>query len=194
MISGESGLLDSGTYDIEAKAEDGSAQTPQLKRMLQTLLADRFKLSLRRETKDLQVYVLLVAKGGPKLQKAEERACPDVVDGDALRRGTLCHFLIGGPGTGWAGRTIDMQDLADALTTRVGRPVLDKTGIKGAFDIKTSAWSPGAGDADGARPAADSNSPSLFTVLEEQLGLKLESRRAPVEILVVEHAEKPSPN
>jgi uncharacterized protein (TIGR03435 family) len=193
MISGENGLLDSGAYDLEAKAESGSAQAPQLKRMLQTLLADRFKLSLRRETKDLQVYAMIVAKNGANLQKAEDRECPDVVDGDALRRGTVCHFLIGGPGTGWMGRTIDMQDLADALTTRVGRPVLDKTGIKGAFDIKTSAWSLAAGDADGARQV-DSNSPSLFTVLEEQLGLKLESRRAPVEILVVEHAERPSEN
>jgi uncharacterized protein (TIGR03435 family) len=87
-----------------------------------------------------------------------------------------------------------MHDLADTLTERVGRPVVDRTEIKGAFDIKTSAWSLGAGDSDGARQAVNPNSPSLFTVLEEQLGLKLESRRAPVEILVVEHAENPSAN
>jgi uncharacterized protein (TIGR03435 family) len=194
MISGGSSLLDSGTFDVDAKALDSASQAPQLKRMLQTLLADRFNLGLRRESKELQVYTLVVAKNGPKLQKAKDSECPDVIELYALVRGTLCHVLVGGPQVGWTGRTIGMQDLADALTLRVGRPVVDKTEIKGTFDIKTSVWSLGAADPDGARQAADSNSPSLFTVLEEQLGLKLESRRAPVEILVVEHAEKPSAN
>jgi len=194
MISGGSNLLDSGTYDIDAKTETGTAQGPELKRMLQTLLADRFKLSIRRETKKLQIYALIVGKNGPRLQKAEDRECPDIVDGDALSRGTLCHFLLSGPQTGWSGRTIGMHDLADALTTRVNRPVVDKTEITGYFDIKTSPWSLGAGEADGVRQAADTNDPSLFTVLEEQLGLRLESQKGPVEILVVDHAEKPSPN
>lgn len=87
-----------------------------------------------------------------------------------------------------------MHDLADALTTRVNRAVVDKTEITGYFDIKTSPWSLGPGDADGARQATDTDNPSLFTVLEEQLGLRLESRKAPVEILVVERAEKPTSN
>jgi uncharacterized protein (TIGR03435 family) len=193
-ISGGSNVLDSGTYDIDAKAEDSAAQAPQLKRMVQTLLADRFNLSLHRETRELLAYLLVAAKGGPKLQKAEERDCPDIVDGDALLRGTLCHFLVGGPQTGWSGRTISMQDLADALTVRVNRSVVDQTGIKGSFDIKTTGWSLGTGDADGARQAAESNTPSLLTVLEEQLGLRLESRKAPVEILIVDRAEKPAAN
>lgn len=100
MISGGSNVLDSGTYDIDAKAESAAAQAPELKRMLQALLGERFKLSLRRETKGLQIYALVVGKNGPKLQKAEDRDCPDVVDGDALILGTLCHFLLGGPQTG----------------------------------------------------------------------------------------------
>jgi uncharacterized protein (TIGR03435 family) len=193
MISGASNLLDSGTYDIEAKAEDGMAGAPELKQMLQTLLAERFKLSIRRETKEVQTYALVVGKNGPRLQTAGDRECRDIVDGDALRLGTLCHFLLGGPQTGWSGRTIGMRDLADALATRVNRPVVDKTQITGYFDMKTSPWSLGAGDADGGRQA-DTNNPSLFTVLEEQLGLRLESRKAPVEILVVEHVEKATSN
>lgn len=194
MISGTSPLMDSPAYDIDAKAAEPQVTPAEIKRMLQSLLADRFKLELHRETKELPVYFIVAVKSGAKLQKAKDPDCPDIVDGDSLVHGTLCHFLLGGPQTGWTGRTISLHDIADALTYRVGRPVIDRTSIRGTFDIKTSGWSSETGGADGPRPSSDPSAPSLFTMLEEELGLKLESAKAPVAMLVIDRIEKPSGN
>ncbi len=194
MIAGTSPLLDSPAYDIDAKAAEPQATPAEIKRMLQSLLADRFKLELHRETKELPVYFILAAKNGAKLQKSKDRDCPDVVDGDSLVRGTLCHFLVGGPQLGWTGRSISLQDIADALTYRVGRPVIDRTSIPGTFDIKTSGWSSETGGADGQRQSTDPGAPSIFTMLEEQLGLRLESGKAHTAMLVIDRIEKPSGN
>lgn len=194
VISGTSLLLDSPAYDIDAKAAAPQTPPAEMKRMLQNLLADRFKLELHRDTKELPVYFIVAAKSGAKLQKAKDPDCPDVVDGDSLVHGTLCHFLLGGPQTGWTGRTISLHDIADALTYRVGRPVVDRTSIPGTFDVKTSGWSSETAGADGPRQSTDPGSPSLFTMLEEQLGLKLESGRAPIAMVIVDRIEKPTGN
>jgi uncharacterized protein (TIGR03435 family) len=193
LISGGPKWVDSESYDIDAKADDPATKSDQLRQMLQVLLADRFQLILRRETKELPVYALVVSKGGPKLKKAEERECPDVFGMEALASNTICHFLIGGPGTGLTGNTVNMRDLADALTVRLRQPVLDMTGIEGSFDIKTTGWNPGL-SAPGTEPSADPNGASLFAVLQEQLGLRLDSRKAPVGTLVIERAERPAGN
>jgi len=192
LVSGGPGWIDSTKYNIDAKAENQNARSGELKRMLQALLADRFKLVLRRETKELPVYTLMASKNGPKLKKAEERACSEVVGFSAIANGTLCHYFLGGQSAGLTGYTVNMQDLADALTLRLERVVLDTTGITGTFDIKTSPWT--SITVGGREPASDANGASLFAVLEEQLGLKLESGKAPVETLVVEHVEAPSGN
>jgi hypothetical protein len=131
-----------------------------------------------------------VAKNGPKLQAAAARDCSERFD---------CHNLHGGPAGGLTGKTVSMQDLAESLTMFSDRWVMDATGVRGDFDIELPFWSnligpetPGV--ASGREPAPDPAAPDLFAVLQQQLGLKLESRKGPVETYVVEHAEKPSDN
>jgi uncharacterized protein (TIGR03435 family) len=151
-------------YDIAAKAE-ASVSDKQLMAMLQALLAERFKLAIHRETKERTVYDLVVGKNGPKLHEVE--AGPGrTTDG----RGSL------------SGQKMSMSQLADSLSQHVNLPVLNMTGIKGAFDIELK-WAPEEGKDSG-------NGPSIFTAVQEQLGLKLEQRKGPMEIIVVDRAER----
>ena len=165
--------------------------------MLRTLLAERFKLAVRRETRDLPVYELAIAKGGPKLQKS---------DADCGANLYACHGFAGSP-VHLSGTGVDMADLAGYLSGHADRPVRDNTGIQGVFDIKMQ-WNPRPGvpwpadDAprspavekrEGPRPDFDSL-PSLDTALEQQLGLKLVARKGPVDIYVIDHVERPTEN
>jgi uncharacterized protein (TIGR03435 family) len=171
-------------FNIEAKSDPSvdaqmsqmtSEQARQQKRqMLQALLADRFKVTLHQETRELPVYALVVAKGGPKF-------APSKADGTTINQGKD-HIQVRG-----SDDTVALLAAALAKNSEVDRVVLDKTGITGRFDI-TLTWTP-----DTATPSADSG-PSIFTALQEQLGLKLESTKAPVEVLVVDHVEMPSAN
>jgi len=158
--------------------------------MLQSLLLDRFKLTFHRETKDLAVYALVTGKNGPKLHASETA-------GEMKRQ-----FRIGRGQINLEGAT--MAGLADALSNLVGRNVLDRTGISGNYDIKLE-WTPDESEpsmfkgppADGAgagAPAPDASGPSVFTAIQEQLGLKLEAQKGPVEVMVIEHIEKASEN
>ncbi len=165
----------SSAWDIAAKAEgDGEITQEQAKQMMQTLLADRFKLTFHRETKATPVYALVVAgKGGPKLKES----APDAV---SMAR-------VGGERTTQLKATKwSMERFAQQLSNSAGRPVLDKTNLTGEYDF-TLEWNPAYG-----APRADPDAPSIFTALQEQLGLKLESQKAPVEVFVIDHAEKPS--
>jgi uncharacterized protein (TIGR03435 family) len=171
--------LSSERYDITAKAASG-VPDKQLMPMLQTLLQDRFKLRLHRQTKELPAYALVVGKGGPKLHEVETGP-----EQDNAGRGRL------------SARKISMPRLAEILSRHMDRPVLDMTGIKGVFDLTLdyapddahSTMAPRGGGAGGI--ATDSPSgPSIFVALQEQLGLKLEARKGPVEILVIDYAEK----
>ena len=161
-------------FDIQATFPAGT-QPQQVRQMTQTLLAERFKLALHRETRQLPIYVLVVGKNGPKIHAVE--------DGQAR--------TSGGAGILEATR-ITLQKLADLLARMTGQQVVDETGIKGVFDF-TLKWSPdetqkGATPDDAA--GSGSSGPSLFSALQEQLGLKLEGRKGPVEVLVVDHIEK----
>jgi uncharacterized protein (TIGR03435 family) len=159
-------------FDIQA-TYPAETPTQQVRQMTQALLAERFKLALHRETRQLPVYVLVLAKGGPKIHP---------VDSGQGR-------TSGGPGTLEATK-ITMQKLADLLARMTGQQVVNETGLEGVFDFNLK-WSPDEMQKitpDDA-PAAGSG-PSLFAALQEQLGLKLEGRKAPVEILVVDHIEK----
>jgi uncharacterized protein (TIGR03435 family) len=132
---------DSSVFDIEAAAGTGvipaglsyKTRNERMRLMLQALLADRFKLVIRRETKELPVYALMVGKGGPKLQKAdiEEKDCPDVepirVPGAPI---TACHIFVGGRGRGLHARAVDTSDLVSYVENWTDRPLLDKTGLK----------------------------------------------------------------
>jgi uncharacterized protein (TIGR03435 family) len=149
-------------FDIVAKAE-APVSDDRLMAMLQALLAERFKLAIHRETKERTVYELVVGKNGPSL-----------------------HEVEAGPGSSTDGRgslsakKLSMFQFADSLSQHVNLPVLNMTGIKGAFDIELK-WAPEEDSANG---------PSIFTAVQEQLGLKLEQRKGPMEIIVVDHAER----
>lgn len=189
QITGTPGWGGSDRYEVSAKGEEGeNASGDQLKLMMQTLLAERFKLTFHRETKELPVYGLVVAKNGSKLQQSE------AADRQQLRMG---RGLISGKG-------MSMAMLANQLAQQLGRSVIDQTGLKGQYDIQLE-WTPdtterkGMGDGDPrpnseAAPAPDPSGPSIFTAVQEQLGLKLEGQKGPVDILVIDHVEKPSEN
>jgi uncharacterized protein (TIGR03435 family) len=160
--------MDSAGYDIKAKAEGNAGD--DLWPMVQTLLADRFQLKFHRETRELPIYALVVAKNGAKLHAVSAAGL-----GVGMGKGRF------------NGRGADMPTLASVLSNELGRLVFDRTGLSGFYDF-TLTFEP-----DDTR-AADTAGPSLFTALQEQLGLRLEPQKGPVETLVIDHAEKPSAN
>lgn len=140
----------------------------QVPLMLQSLLKDRFKLTTHRESKQLPVYDLVVAKGGPKF-KAES---------------SESGITSNTNGTHWhVSAKVSMRSFANFLSEELDRPVIDKTGLAGSYDF-TIDWA-----ADNAVATNDAG-PSIFTAVQEQLGLRLESAKGPVEIIVVDHAER----
>jgi uncharacterized protein (TIGR03435 family) len=173
QVSGP-GWLDSERYDIVAKAASPVWEDDKPMPMLRPLLADRFKPALHSETRDLPAWMLVSGNKGPKLHASKD-------DG-------LLEIKRKGPNSLTA-RRMSTEQLANYLTTRMDHPVLDMTGIKGLFDI-TLDWTRDEGlRAPGSEPAEVAG-PSIFTALQEQLGLKLEARKGPVTILVIDHAEK----
>jgi uncharacterized protein (TIGR03435 family) len=166
------------SYDILAKAE-ASVPVGQLRMMLQDLLAKRFKLALHRETKMFPVYELVVAKGGPNLVAANAGASrPLAHAAESLPRIQNDSFLFADS---------SMAEFAQMLTQLRGidLPVVDRTGITGTFDIVLKSAPSAAREADSA---------ALFAIIQEQLGLKLAPAKAPMEVVVIDHAEKPSEN
>lgn len=147
--------------------------------MLQTLLADRFKLTTHRETRERAVYLLTAAQNGPKFHTADDT-------------GTESAFVDGGI----AFRKMSMAALADYLAglTVIDRPVLDRTGLKGNFNFTLRLFEERAGMSGFDRKFAMRDAEHVFTDLQEELGLKLEPSRAPVEILVINSVERPSDN
>jgi uncharacterized protein (TIGR03435 family) len=177
----------------QAPLQTSDQKLEQYRLRVRTLLAERFNLKVTRQMKDLPVYALVLAKGGPK--PALVPAPPDTL---AQRTPTLGGFSSGQVKAG----AVSMAVFADLLSGRPdvdGRPVVDATGLKGSFDFTLvfvrSGAQPTPYDATSPRTttAPDADVP-LLTALEEQLGLKLEPRRAPVEVLVIDHVEPPTPN
>jgi uncharacterized protein (TIGR03435 family) len=153
--------------------------------MIQKLMADRFGLSFHRETRELSAYALTVANGGPKMRERK--------DGDG---GPGYSQYFSGPRL--PAQKTSMAQLAMGLQGLVlDRPVLDRTGLSGAYDFDLS-WTPDelqfSGRGGTGLYVGDPNGPSIYTALEEQLGLKLSSVKAPVEVLLVDRVEKPSEN
>jgi uncharacterized protein (TIGR03435 family) len=181
QISGGPAWLDSDKYEVMGKPPDGpeAGNSGQLVRLrTQSLLADRFHLVLRRETRELPVLVLTVAKNGPKGLKASTATSDYVSNGHHLD----CHG-------------VSLATFSKFLASQTGRSVTDKTGITGSFDF-TLDWTPDEGAA--ATPAESGTAaqqfPPFFLALQDQLGLRLEQQKGPVEVLVVEHAERPAEN
>lgn len=202
-LSGGPGWVDSEGYTIEAKAEPGAiapgaldrAKIHQLALMLQSLLANRFHLKVHRETKEGPIYALLLAKGGPRLQEVKGD-CPAEASPSNPRCGDFTRFS----GRGFViGPRVSVLDLAELLSGFiVNQPVVDKTGIKGNFNINLQ-WTPDRfrnqeGPTGGREPGPDPNGPSLFTAIQEQLGLRLEAQKGPIEFLVIDSADRPSAN
>lgn len=167
-------------YDIEATSKAPAAE-PQLMAMLQTLLKERFKLDFHRETRMVPGYAMTVLKTGFKLHEAEPG--PGHVN---LHRNSM------------DGQRVSMVNLAQTLSDLLGAPVLDATAVPGVFDFRL-AWTPtvdvqrpGLSDEDAERSVIPGDSsPSLFAAIQEQFGLKLEARKAPLDVLVIDHAAKP---
>jgi uncharacterized protein (TIGR03435 family) len=213
QVSGGPGWISSEKYDIDA-GPSGSVlkdlqQLPPDQRgrqfglMVQSLLADRFKLALHGEMAELPVYALVVAKNGPKLQEAKPE--------DAYHpRGRAPTSMMQRGAGQLTGRWVTMELLAQQLSKQLGRTVQDQTDLNGRYNF-TLNWKPdqtqapdlsvskyvvpenGKGGAVRA-PPPKSTGPSIFTAIQEQLGLKLDLQKAPVEVLVVDHIEKPPEN
>jgi uncharacterized protein (TIGR03435 family) len=177
--------------------------------MVRALLADRFKLQTHREPKELPIYVLSIAKSGVKLHEAKPgdpytNAFPyaDKFDGGTEVTGKTFGVIGGGP----EGRTmtiygfaVSMPALAKELTVRgVGQIVQDKTGLTGNYDFTLKFWftqmRPASDGAPDSQPPDPAGGPSIFSAIQQQLGLKLDPTKGPVDIVVIDHVEKPSGN
>ena len=180
QIQGVPGWGNTQLYDVAASAEDASANS-QL--MLQALLADRFTLTLHHEMRDVPGYVLSIAKNGSKLRTAsDDQGAPPEDLRIARRPGAATTQLS-------ATRT-PLLHFAAALSSMLGMPVADGTGLAGAFDFQLE-W---AMDQTVSPATQELSGPSVFTALQDQLGLRLESGRAQSDVLVIDHVERPSEN
>lgn len=180
QISGFPAWMTSARFDIEAKGHDGENRD-QLLAMLRALLTDRFKLAVHWQTKELPVDALVVAKGGPKFH--------------ALTSGTSLvpvpnHMLFK-----------DLPSLAAYLTRlgswpgQLGRPVIDKTGLSGAFDLELDMSKVSAVlESSGERPTNESMYQATISVVQDELGLRLESQKCPMDSVIIDHVERPSEN
>lgn len=191
QISGGPGWISAERFDINAKAEGLPDRVPpeKLRPMLRALIEERFKLKTHNESKEMPVYALVLGKNGHKLTPSKAEG-----QGQTMMR----------MGRGQINATkVPMAVLANQIAQQLGRTVIDKTDLKGDFDI-TLEWTPEAGHGGGGPfggppsgdgpPPAGGNGPTIFTALQEQLGLRLESTKGPVEILVIDDVSKPTEN
>lgn len=202
-ILGAPGWVKTDRFDIQAKVD--GADVPKLSKlpmeqrrlMLVPLLAERFGLKFHHETRELPVYALVIAKGGSRLKESKT---PDTTASEGPpRRMTMIH----GRGS-IEGQGSSIENLAHVLSEQLGRTIIDKTGLAGTYDY-TLNWTPddappmGGGPAGGPpggdnAPPPDAGGPSVFAAIQEQLGLKLESQKGPVDVVVIDHIEAPSGN
>jgi uncharacterized protein (TIGR03435 family) len=181
QVAGLPGWAKTDPISVQAKMDPETAEVldklpimdrwKQMQLMLQAMLADRFALKAHRESRELPIYVLTVAKDGPKLKKT----APDDLGGNA-------NYASGKI----TAHQISIQALAANLSFTVGRVVVNKTGLEGGYDF-TLDYAPDGADASDTRP-------SIFAALEEQLGLKLVPDKGPVDMVVVDHIERPTEN
>ncbi len=187
-ISGDPAWVASDKYDVTAKAAKANLSLDQYRLMVQALITDRFKLAAHRETKQRNGFMLVTAKAGLKIAAADAQSC-------AERGATTCGTFFTGPSSLDA-RKMSMAQFANTLSMVLGAPVLDKTGIPGSFDIHLD-FIPEGSNLTGRGPLPldaatgdDASKPSLFTALQQQIGLRLESEKLPATILVSDHIER----
>jgi uncharacterized protein (TIGR03435 family) len=223
-ISGAPAWVSSDLYTVEAKAEGNSNKPTMFGPMLQSLLDDRFGLKLHYETRNVPTWDLTLAKGGSKLRSTVEEAGKCVIDlppgmnpkgpnglpypgftpdghfnAPPPRPGRPCHFLVTlmhGANDFLIGKGIALDELSAYIVRATDRPVTDKTGLTGKFDVVLE-FAPDATTPEssaGSPSGASSDMPTLVTALQEQLGLKLVSARGPRDFMVIDHIDRPSEN
>ena len=176
QVSGGPGWVNTAHYDIAAKAEGEAPLTKeQSRQMMQALLGERFQLKIHRETREVPVYALVVGRNGPKLKETSA----DEPGDNFVRGGRAGMHMEATRGT--------MEQLARQLSGTAG-PVMDRTGLAGYYAYQLD-WTPATRPSD-----PESDTPSLFTAVQEQLGLKLETAKGPMEMLIIDRAEKPTEN
>jgi len=207
QIVGAPDWLNTDRFDISAKApEDGNFTGEQMRPMLRSLLEERFKVKVHAETREMAIYSLVKARSDGKLGSALTPAAVDCRAARGRRGGgppppltpgqrPECGMMIGIGRMNAGG--MPMSELARTLSQQVGRVVLDKTGLTGGYDFELN-YAPESRTVVGAPPqlngaevAVDPNAPTLFTALQEQLGLKLESERGPVDVVVIDNIAQP---
>ncbi|HEY1760473.1 MAG TPA: TIGR03435 family protein [Bryobacteraceae bacterium] len=182
-------------YEIQAKGDE-SATEAQVREMVKALLAERFQLKVHKETRDLPVYALIPAKSGIRIVASKD-------DGKPRGRGGIANM-----DRGWIqGTNVTMPALVQVLSRSMDRPVVDKTNFTEAFQFRLT-WTPdGDAGSDGSCPAsfaalqerlgagtAPASCPSIYSAIQDQMGLKLDAQKDPIEVLVIDHVEKPSAN
>jgi uncharacterized protein (TIGR03435 family) len=172
QIAGGPDWLDSERFDITGKAEKPTNDDDLFMAMLQSLLAERFKLAFHHETRTIPAYVLEVGKNGPKLEKAGDGESVTNTNGSNL-------------GVAMDARFTGMKRFAEVLAREIDLPVVDQTGLAGVFNFKLQ-WT--------RDTAKMPDRPTIYTAVQEQLGLRLRSQKMPLEILVIDRAERPSEN
>ncbi|HLK66680.1 MAG TPA: TIGR03435 family protein [Bryobacteraceae bacterium] len=202
QLTGGPSWINADRYDVLAKPQPGSeegadprkmsdaqrqAMAERMRERMRNLLADRFHLTVRRETREGPVYALVVAKGGSKLETVTESADGPV--GLRMERGQL------------SGMAAQLPMLANVLSSQLGRPVIDKTELTGKYNFKLQfaidqpqTPPPGDSSKEAAPVSTDPDGPSIFTALQEQLGLRLESQKGPIPYVVIDRIEKPTEN
>jgi uncharacterized protein (TIGR03435 family) len=197
-------------FDIEATSQEGTfppgitseARYSTMKLMLQALLEDRFQLSVHREPKEQPVYALIVGKGGLKLEKSrfQEPKCSEPL-GPKFFSNPACHWLDGGQEGGLHGESVTIAQVVETVQNWTDRPLFDKTGLTGFYDIQTEGWAPmrvRLPTPDAVQQSGDAtvNNPERLTLFNVfgKLGLQMESQRAVVEMFVIDRVERPREN
>jgi len=162
--------LDTERFEIEARADQPVNDDAVLQVLLQGILADRFRLSLHHDTRPMEAYVLEVAKNGPKLEKTTGGESADTAGNGRIDS-----------------KNASMKHFAEVLSRQMDLPVVNRTGLDGVFNLKLQ-WTP-----EYARQPNDSG-PSVYTAIQEQLGLRLRAEKTPIDVLVIDHLEKPTEN
>jgi len=202
QISGGPSWIDSAHFDVNANVEGVTNLTPDQRWiMVRALLADRFKLKMHTESREQSVFALVLDRGdrrlGAHLKKADADCTPPAAPRTApIDRKTpnLCGVIMGGPGR-MNFRGVTMETIAAQLSARVGRSVVDRTGLPGRYDLDVEfALEARPGDnpdpASVDRPA--DGAPSIYTAVQEQLGLKLQSQKSALDVFVIDSAERPT--
>jgi uncharacterized protein (TIGR03435 family) len=186
------------TVSTWKRKSNPNAGPDQVRLMLRSLLEDRFQLKLHREIRESSVYALEVGRGGLKMKPSADQTSADVSGPSPPGAGPNHGAIRIGAGS-LIGNAVTMPLFTRMLSQRLDRTVVDKTNLAGRFDLQLQ-WTPDVGETpfspggDVLPPAVDSSGVSIFTAVQEQLGLKLESQKGPVEMFVIDSVEKPSGN